>query len=444
MRLAASLVLACTTSACIETHFHRSEAGDASAGDTTDGSTSVAPPTTSMGEGPTGPSTSGSATAPPGTSDSSGMADSSGSATDATTGGPTETCGNGEHEPGELCLGEVELVPFDPGAVDVVIGNVDDDLIVDLAVASEGTVSLRSGDGVGGYGNLESLDIMGTAVAIAAADLDHDDAGDAIALAQPLAAVIPWSNGWDFYQYAGNGQALDTFNDLVLGSFDYTYELDVVYTAGTQVVFQSGSKPAYTYQLAPPQLLPTSGGAPAGIASASFVFDGDGDADIVVVYRDSSYADIVRGGDDADFVLHGSTLVCPQGEVGARHVAIGDIDGDGFQDLVTTCAGDRFAVTVGNDDGTFAPPVAFDSADAFGVTLADLDGAGEIDVAIAAPSLGVVSVFVDRDGALELATELEVGEPIAGIDSADVDGDGSRDLAVAVPSGAVGLFRSDP
>ena len=218
----------------------------------------------------------------------------------------------------------------------------------------------------------------------------------------------------------------------------------MIYSSASQVVFQSGSKPNFTYQLAAPQALPVAGAGAAGVASAAFAFDGDADPDVVIVRRDSNDADLVRTGSNPMFTLHATFAVCPAGAVGARHVAIGDIDGDGFQDLVTTCEGDRFAVTIGNDDGSFQEPIAIDVTDAFGLVVADFDGASEIDVAIASPSSGTISVFTNEAGTLSLATTLEVGEPIGGIDSGDVDDDGSRDLAVAIPSGAVALFRSDP
>ena len=204
---------------CYDTHLHRSSAEHTDSGNSSSGTTVA----TASG-GSEGPSTTvASATSASGTADSTGTSGTPTSGPDESTGSVPETCGNGDHDPGELCFGELERLDFDPGTVDVVIGNLDDDGILDLGVASGDTIGLRVGDGVGGFGNLESWDPTGTAVAITSGDFDHDDFGDAMALAQPIGTVMSYSYGWDFYQWMGNGQALDAYNDLVVGAFDDTY-----------------------------------------------------------------------------------------------------------------------------------------------------------------------------------------------------------------------------
>jgi hypothetical protein len=448
-----ALVLATTTVGCFSPESARTSADEGGTATDTD-TTTTAPTTTDV---PTTTATTASSTmtssmtttAPTSTDpDDTGPADTTESAdtTDTMTTGPTARCGDGDFEPGELCWEDAALLDIEVAAVDVALGIVDDDQVLDLAVAGGSSVAVRPGDGAGGFGNISSYSSTGTTVAVGAGDFDDDGFGDMVALSQPLAIVNSWSGGFDYLERPGNGQFVDAYNDLVVGDFDGG-DLDIVYTSAYAAVFQHGFVNGFTWDYEAPVAIPLPGGeGAAGIAAAAFVFDGDADLDVAVVNRYTTTADILVGNDfDGTFALHASVQVCPDGVNGARHVAIGDIDGDGYQDLVVTCEPDQLTVTLANDDGTFAAPVAYELTDGFDLALGNVDDDGELDVVVATPSTGTVHVMRESGGgALELGIALEVGEPIGGVTLGDVDSDGALDILVAVPSGAVAFFRSNP
>jgi len=77
-------------------------------------------------------------------------------------------------------------------------------------------------------------------------------------------------------------------------------------------------------------------------------------------------------------------------------LATGDLDRDGNLDLVLVSANyNDVAVLRGLDDGTFAPLAALKASGAgmASVTLADLDGNGWLDIAVAAASSSSVDIF---------------------------------------------------
>lgn len=123
-----------------------------------------------------------------------------------------------------------------------------------------------------------------------------------------------------------------------------------------------------------------------------------------------------------------------------RHVAAGDINGDGFVDVVATRIATSELVAMLNDgtgslDTTLLSPMTL-GGDPVGIELADLDGDGDLDVALAKRNPSVVAIFLnDSHGGLSSAGDLPVGsEPVA-IQAKDLSRDGSVGIAVATQTG---------
>ena len=183
-------------------------------------------------------------------------------------------------------------------------------------------------------------------------------------------------------------------------------------------------------------------------------------------------------------------------EAPARWVAAGDVDGDGHQDLVASLnVSGRLAVLMGRGDGRFRPAffvddtgiAVFDLVDVTGdealdvvgafarddsvavlegdgrggftelvrrtvsnaatrPVIEDLDGDGDVDMAVIEEETGVISVLDGRRGGRLAAAEVLRTVPGAvSIAGGDLDGDGTTDLvATGESTGLVTLLLSDP
>lgn len=144
------------------------------------------------------------------------------------------------------------------------------------------------------------------------------------------------------------------------------------------------------------------------------------------------------------------TLVQPQ--FAPEAVAIGDVNGDGLDDVVMSTyfsfdpANDfKLVVYLQRPDGTLAAPVRYSNASysdckASSLAIADLDGDGRKDVAIAQGGCGV-EIFLQRpDGTLASGNWLPYGESHR-IRAADINGDGLADLVgMSAQTGQVAVW----
>jgi hypothetical protein len=116
-------------------------------------------------------------------------------------------------------------------------------------------------------------------------------------------------------------------------------------------------------------------------------------------------------------------------------IAVGDVDGDGHPDLVTTGLSNEVYVFHGNGDGTFAEPVAFGVGDGdwpHAIAIADFNSDGKADIATANNTTGDVSILLgDGTGSFPAATNFTVGANPVAMGVADVTGDGKLDIVTA-------------
>jgi hypothetical protein len=149
----------------------------------------------------------------------------------------------------------------------------------------------------------------------------------------------------------------------------------------------------------------------------------------------------------------------------ATSVAVGDVNADGIQDLVVSneCSvgGDECSnglvdgtvgVFLGNGDGTFQPPVTYDSGGvaAGPVALSDLNGNASLDIVVGdlCPAAeffnGCIAVFLNTgDGTFQPpVTFLTFQRPgrATSLGIADLNGDGVPDVAMSNSFGGVGVL----
>jgi len=187
-----------------------------------------------------------------------------------------------------------------------------------------------------------------------------------------------------------------------------------------------------------------SGGGGGSVAIADL--NGDGNLDLVVTNGTDMFSVLLGNGNGT---FQAPVLYSSGGPL-AESVAMADLNGDGKLDVVLAgyLAGRDGAVAVllGKGDGTFQAPVAY-STGAGGVgesvAIADLNGDGYADLVVASECLtpgcshgaspGGVSVFLGNgDGTFQ--TPLDYGSggwDATSVAIADLNGDGYPDLAVS-------------
>ena len=185
-----------------------------------------------------------------------------------------------------------------------------------------------------------------------------------------------------------------------------------------------------------------------GVDPANFVaadVDGDGRPDLVVANA-GDHTVTVRLADPArpGFFLPALVLSTP-GRI-PLDVAVGDVNGDGLTDIVVAASSDPGftpillpAVMVfhqisppGPNAVEFALPVFYTvGGDPQAVTVADLDGNGFADIAVATTADTVSVLLQTAAGVIASAVDYATGVQPVAIKAADIDGDGKLDLLTA-------------
>ena len=177
------------------------------------------------------------------------------------------------------------------------------------------------------------------------------------------------------------------------------------------------------------------GSGAAAIASADL--NGDGNADLVVTDGDKSVNVSLGNGDGSFGPATGFSLATqPLG------IAIADFNGDGRRDIAVAIHGPeinsqgKVAILIGQGDGNFAQPVLYSlDHNAVRLVAADLNGDGKLDLAVAlqhfsSPKNGLAVLLGNGDGTFQAATTSVSGD-MRDLTAADLNGDGNIDLALS-------------
>jgi hypothetical protein len=195
------------------------------------------------------------------------------------------------------------------------------------------------------------------------------------------------------------------------------------------------------------------GAGPRGAPTVALSdLDVDGDLDVVTSWLQNdlvvSYGvvRVFRNGGGASFTLAGDHRLDDYSD-DPVDIAIGDLDGDGFPDVLTANANGRsvegWRALLGNGAGGLQPVRAYPSSqNTEGILASDLDDDGDLDVLTLAHFSAALTVHRNPgSGLFGLPAPHPVSDYARGLDAADVDGDGDLDLAVA--DGAVELLGNE-
>ena len=348
--------------------------------------------------------------------------------------------------------------------VSVVAADLDKDGDTDLATASHAsnnlTIAKQNSPGsftVQGF----SLGGITGPTCVVAADLNGDRRID-------LACSCDGSNNVAIYVQSMLGSfptnptlLLSSVNTLApsgldAGDFDGDGDVDLVASLRGKnqiaIWLQAGGG---SFPTAPSQLIGGAGLTDGPAAVRLFDVDRDGRLDVVNANQAGNcvtvFLQATAGGVG---VFPTFTLASSAGPIAPRHVAVGDVNGDGGIDIVAPSANDSLATFLRDPAaGTFnsEPLVVHGAGGIVGpvhVVLDDLDADGQIDLASANQGGNDLTLFFQLGGRsftgqspdLVLGSAIDTPD-VHGVAVADLDGDGDLDLATAnTGDGTISLF----
>ena len=171
-------------------------------------------------------------------------------------------------------------------------------------------------------------------------------------------------------------------------------------------------------------------------AIATGDFDGDGITDVAVAMNDNRAAVLVlRGLGTGAFAAPIALPPLPPNpgvSDGTTGLAVGDVNGDGRDDIVVACFGltNQLIVRLSTGSG-FADPMSIPLPSPISVALADLDRDGKLDIVATNIGDGTVSLLRGKgDGTFASPVNVPMGPEPVSLVVADFDGNGVVDIAV--------------
>jgi large repetitive protein len=329
-------------------------------------------------------------------------------------------------------LSQVSVGKF-PNAV--AIGDFNEDGHQDLALANRisETVSIRLGDGQGGFSGTTDVSVGSDPHAVAIGDFNGDGHQDLAVANNGAASVsIRLGDGMGGFSSATDVSVGADPKSVAIGDFngDGHQDLAVANNGSSSVSIRLGNGMGGFSSATDVSV----GSDPRSVAVGDFNVDGS--QDLAVANRISNTVSIRLGNGNGGF--SGTTEV----EVGSNPfgLAIGDFNGDGSQDLAVANNGSSsVSIRLGNGMGGFSSATEVSAGDSpYGLAIGDFNGDGNQDLAVASGNgLGTVSIVLcDGQGGFSGTTAVSVGYSPYGLAIGDFNGDGHQDLAVPLGVGS--------
>jgi hypothetical protein len=329
----------------------------------------------------------------------------------------------------------VATYPVDNAATAVATADFDGDGRADLVVADSKFVTPYFGNGDGTFTKGASLPTLAT-LSLTAHDMNRDGRPDIVVGGQKFVTVFVYAGSRQFLFSQQTSIGTDA-NTIAVTDVDHDANPDVVAVGNGDIAVLRGTQsggflPAATY----------AGGANP-VAGAIGDFNGDGFNDVVVSNLASADISIIENLGNGDFDAMRKL------EAGDRPVAFatGDVNLDHHLDLiVANQLSNDITIFPGNDAGGFGAPSFFSLG--FGpksVKVGDIDGDGNLDVAALSADGNTVGVlFGSQDGKFHDLTIIPFAQPLCCIELSDLNGDHRADLIYAESQrGVFGVLLSN-
>ncbi|HET9953219.1 MAG TPA: FG-GAP-like repeat-containing protein [Polyangiaceae bacterium] len=338
---------------------------------------------------------------------------------------------------GTLGLPGLPSVPVARSPRYVVSGDWDGDRRADLAVvgAVANSVGVLLSQGAGKFAPITEYSVPLQPTSAVAGDVDGDGALDLVIVtsdpSQSLVFLINLGDGKFELDstYTAELTVLPravTISDL---NGDGRADLAVTGSGGLNVLLGQGGG---RFRLMASSADPWSAGA---IGAADFNDDGRVDLALIPSYGTELKLFVGRG--DGTFEAPSSHFTgIPDQDppaLSSTSLSVADLNGDGASDIALASEpASEIAVLLGRKDGTFASATHYEAPSGpHSLVAADLDGDRKPELAVVSPYVNVTAVLRNLgDGTFASRREYAGGAQTWALAVADLDGDGSADLAV--------------
>lgn len=313
---------------------------------------------------------------------------------------------------------------------------------IDLAVtaANSGSIQILLGEGDGSFRDGQKLETVGP-FAVSAGDVDGDGEVDLVAGSDVVTVFLGKGDGR--FGAGASFPAGGSIRYIALGDLDEDGNVDIVaaHQQHNSVSVLGGSgNGAFG--------APRSYAGPLDVDSLVLVdFNQDGHLDVAAATgqagelapsQDSTQLGVLLG--RGDLTLAAAPAFLEDRET--RGLAIGDLNGDGLQDVAVAENGPQIVAFLQNPGGGL-DRVASDSGGSMeSVALADFNGDGRLDAAGYARNRGLVRLLGNGDGSFQAAVSTPLPGGVRGASAAasDFTGDGAQDLVLVAQDGSPGLL----
>lgn len=279
--------------------------------------------------------------------------------------------------------------------------------------------------------------------AVAAGDLTGNGLPDLVFADLQIGARVRIHNGTGLMSKGKLPEIQASANDVDLVDLDGDNKLDLVIAdaSGAPLVFAGLGDGTFAKAIRLP--------APAGGSEEAAWGDLDGDKDMDLVFAVAGREVILRNDGKLRFTVLDNRAIAADNSKG---LALGDVDGDGDLDLLVANFMQATRLYLNNGAGVFTAAAANALPDnpgdqSYGVALADVDGDGDLDVAVANGGAQVNRLFLNDGRGQYQEAPVGVFRPALGggahVVFGDVDGNGKADLFAAHFWGDNHLYFAD-